>query len=299
MTENPQFSKNLTSPRVAALLAVALLAGCVTAGGTPANRLAEAARTAEAAHDYAAATTHYASWHEAVPDDPAAAAGLARSLRHQNRADAALKILEESLGRLGPKAPLLVEQGKAAVAAGRADLAVAPLNQAAQLDPKDWQAPGTLGIAYDQLERYAEAAASYRQARALAPDNVQILNNLALSLALSGNLEGGLTLISQAAAMPAAQVQVHENLALLRSLKEARAVGSIPRPAVPVAARRPARSPVAAAGEEPALLPTAPPASPTPASPTPAPAATQARPAPPPSSSSAAAEETPQRQTLW
>lgn len=292
MTENPQFSKNQTLSRFAALLAVALLAGCAGTGGAPTNRFAEAARTAEAAQDYAAAGNHYASWHEAAPDDPMAVVGLARSLRRQNRADAALKVLEETLGRLGPKTPLLVEQGRASIAAGHADLAVAPLTQAAQLDPKDWQAPSTLGIAYDHLERYVEAAASYRQARALAPDNIQILNNLALSLALSGDLEGGLMLISQAAAMPGAQTQVHENLALLRSFKEGKAVGGIFKPPVPAVARRPPRPPIAAR-EEPAALPAAPPSSPTPITPTPAAAA------PPPPPPPAAPEETPQRQILW
>ena len=76
-----------------------------------------------------------------------------------------------------------------------------------------------MGIAYDYVGRPVEAQASYDRALAQSPQNPAVLNNVALSRALAGDLEGGIAILEQQTKRPTAQAQVRQNLALLYALK--------------------------------------------------------------------------------
>jgi Flp pilus assembly protein TadD len=62
----------------------------------------------------------------------------------------------------------------------------------------------------------------------LAPGEPQILNNLGLSLALTGELDEAEKVLRQAAGSPKATLKTHENLALVLQLK---ATGGSAKPA--------------------------------------------------------------------
>lgn len=231
MTADRAFSKrrpprNLAGGLAGALALTLALTGCGLLAPSrpgPSAKLTsyaqDAARVSEENRDYGAAVAHYTTLYESNRTDPRIVLGLARNLRYVGRADGALKVLEEARARLGEQAPLLAEQGKAQIAAGRAEPALAPLRRAAELDPGDWQVADALGIACDRLGRFDEAAEHYRRALALSPDNPVVLNNLGLSRAAAGDLDEGLRLARQAAARAPERAQLRENVALLESLR--------------------------------------------------------------------------------
>jgi Flp pilus assembly protein TadD len=211
--------------RVLAGCAGLLLAGCQTA---PADRMLDsyvlnAARSAEAAHDHGTAAARYASLIDAAHPDPALVIAQARNLRRSGQAAEAVASLDNALNRLGPRADLLIELGKQHVADGKPERAIDPLLQAARLAPADWEAEHVLGIASDRMGRHDEARAHYEKAAGLSPDNARVLNNLALSRAMAGDLETGLQLLERAAALPAAPAQVQANLQLIARIKAAEA----------------------------------------------------------------------------
>ena len=83
--------------------------------------------------------------------------GMARNLRYAGNAAEAVGALENSLRQLGARPDLLIELGKQHVAAGKPELAVDPLLQAARLAPSQWEPAHVLGIAYDRMGRHDEA----------------------------------------------------------------------------------------------------------------------------------------------
>lgn len=261
LTLDPGFSKSDLRRWAAALV---LLLGCGCAADQDINHqddravedaLQQNAHEAELSEDFNKAATSYRRLYEIDPNDQAVALALARNLRLAGRPMDGLQVIDSALRRLGAVAdlpqlvPLLIEQGKAQVAAGRAELALPPLVRAATMAPNDWEPPTVMGVAYDRLSRFAEAETSYRHAMTLAPDNADVLNNYALSKTLSGDLEEGLRLMRLAAGLPNAGPKVRENLVLLLNLKReaegngrgaAFPVGSVPAPAIPAAgAKRP------------------------------------------------------------
>lgn len=212
---------------IGAIGGIVLLAGC---GGRPAEddgalgrtvepSLRSAAHTAEASHDYKGAAQHWRTLYQRNPGDKAVAVALARAMRYAGMAQQGADLMQDALERLGRDANLAAELGKCYLAAERVGLALKALAEAEQLDQTRWDAPSAIGVALDLQGRHAEAEAAYRRALALSPDNPEIVNNLALSLALSGKLDEALVLMGRAADHPKAGLQMRQNLALLTALK--------------------------------------------------------------------------------
>ena len=89
------------------------------------------------------------------------------------------------------------------------------LNKALSLGEADWRSYAALGIANDHIGERMPALQAYEAALVLSPDNVAIINNMALSAALAGDMEEGTRLLERAATLPGATAQVRQNLALL------------------------------------------------------------------------------------
>jgi len=225
----------------------------------------------------------------AVPGAPAAALGLApgeipsdleSAIRQaqKNRKDgdfaAASKILSQ-LVLFAPDDPrVLAEYGKTLAAEGRADDALAFLERAIQLQPAEWSVYSAQGVAYDQKGNFPAAMTSYSRALALKPGEPSVLNNAALSRMQAGDLAGAEKFLMQAAPGAAEFPRIGENLALVESLKTARAAAPAPietAPAMPASAAvaatpsAPAKqTPVVTASALPAPVPTMPDGAPMP-----------------------------------
>ena len=107
--------------------------------------------------------------------------------------------------------------GTALVQMGQAAAALDPLRKglAAKPDPRGYRA---LGVAENLVGQNAEAEADYNRGLAVAPDDQGLRGNLGLSLALSGNFNGAITILRAAAAAPNATARTRQNLALALGL---------------------------------------------------------------------------------
>jgi Flp pilus assembly protein TadD len=123
------------------------------------------------------------------------------------------------IAKQGRTTPLLIELGKAYLAADQDNLALPTLLEAKGQAPNDWEILSTLGVAYDYQGNYADAREAYAQALIASPSNPTVLNNLALSQASTGDLDGAIATLQQAIDQPAASAQTRQNLALLMALK--------------------------------------------------------------------------------
>ncbi|MFZ4761536.1 MAG: tetratricopeptide repeat protein [Alphaproteobacteria bacterium] len=103
-----------------------------------------------------------------------------------------------------------------------------PPKQAKQNDSRIWSG---LGIALDMLGQHKEAQASYQQAMASIGSNPMLVNNLAFSYLLSGQLEKAEQLLRPLCDSPNSSPTARYNLALALALQgkneESRSVASI------------------------------------------------------------------------
>jgi|SRR6185437_456381 len=75
------------------------------------------------------------------------------------------------------------------------------------------------GVAYDQLRRHKEAQTAYHAGLAKYPSDRALRNNLALSLAMTGDFNEAENLLRQLAAEPGASRRTRQNLALVLGLE--------------------------------------------------------------------------------
>ena len=78
------------------------------------------------------------------------------------------------------------------------------LRHAIDLDSRDADARFHLGNLYREQQRFAAAIAEYEKALLLTPGHPSLLNNLALALEGTGNVERAITILQGAVEQPAA-----------------------------------------------------------------------------------------------
>jgi Flp pilus assembly protein TadD len=76
-----------------------------------------------------------------------------------------------------------------------------------------------MGVALQQVRRYEDADAAWRQALALSPENPAVLSNMAMALADRGQAADAEALLRKAASQPGASLQVRQNLTLVLGLE--------------------------------------------------------------------------------
>lgn len=183
------------------------------------NFLRSAAEISQSTNDYEAAAGYYRNLRARNPGDIGATIGMARNLRLAGHAGEAVRMLTVSLEQNPSQLDVKAELGKAQLAAGLSREAIATLSDVVTRVPGDWRALSALGIAHDVTGDPEKAQTRYNAALVVSPNAVSVLNNLALSLTLSGNLAGGIKTLERAARLHNAGVQVRQNLALLYAMK--------------------------------------------------------------------------------
>lgn len=113
----------------------------------------------------------------------------------------------------GDKFAGLIGQGRVALAQNRGQDALALYAAALEKQPKSVVALNGVGVAYDILGDYKQAQTYYVRALALAPNDFDASNNLALSLALSGNSARAVELLSELSRSYLDNPKVRQNLA--------------------------------------------------------------------------------------
>ena len=204
--------------------ALLLLSGCAelranTEESQISGILSDAAKDAQMAFDYEVAVRHYQTLYQRDGDNLEALLGYARNLRYAGSPRDAIKVVKKGLAKHGERADLMLELAKAYIAAAIVGDAGETLKKARELAPDDWGVYATMGILLDRLGNYEEAQSEYRWALKLAPDNVAVRNNLALSLAQSGRLAEGIRVLERVVHSENVTAQARQNLALLYALK--------------------------------------------------------------------------------
>ncbi|MDX6750118.1 tetratricopeptide repeat protein (plasmid) [Geminicoccaceae bacterium 1502E] len=150
-------------------------------GSIPAMLGLAAAQTASG--DPVAALASYQEAQRLAPNDRIVSLGLARKLLDLDRAGEAETLLRSLAGTAGT-------------------------------GPRDVTAWNMLGVALDRQGRHGEAQTVYRSGLALAPASIPLRNNLALSMALSGDPREAIEILQLLPPSPAIAKRVRHNLAV-------------------------------------------------------------------------------------
>ena len=205
-----------------------LVAGCQTTdqaglGNSDAydvpEPILEVAETAEREGNHLAAAQQYLSLYEKDDDRVDYLIGAARNLRYQGSSEDGLRLLLRDSDRFGENAAFRSELGKTRIAAGKHIDAIDDLTFAVTAAPDSWDAYSALGIAYDLSENYDAAHAAYAQAVVLSDADPGVLNNFAISKALSGDIEGAIAFLESHPRAIRRSSHIRQNLAMFMAIQ--------------------------------------------------------------------------------
>lgn len=204
-----------------ALVAAALtLAGCKSSGvGTDLDPLATAS-TSKPGPSFKKTEALSKQW-KADPTQVNVAIAYANSLDELGQKPTQIEVLRTTASKTTTSPVAQLEIGKALLGAGDMEGATTSLERAVQLNPRDPHALSVLGAVLDQQTRHVEAREQYTQALALAPGDVTVMNNLAMSYSLQGKLPEAEATLRKAMSLPAAKgtPRIRQNLALVVGLQ--------------------------------------------------------------------------------
>ncbi|PZF78711.1 pilus assembly protein TadD [Aestuariivirga litoralis] len=154
------------------------------------------------------------------PKDVNKGLAYANGLESVGQKDEALTVYQKLYESAPGNAKVAGLYGRKLVSAGKADRAV-PILEAAERGDTDWRIMSALGTAYDQQGLYQKAREQYAKALAADPQNLAVMNNLAMSYALEGNLKQAETELRAADALPRSKSEprIRQNLALVVGLQ--------------------------------------------------------------------------------
>ncbi|MEM7728858.1 MAG: tetratricopeptide repeat protein [Pseudomonadota bacterium] len=157
--------------------------------------------------------------YELNPSDLEATLKLAAAVRKLGNPSRAVEITQTAR-QIHPRDPyLLAEHGAGLIADGRALDAIPVLDQGLRLAPSYARLWSLKGAALDQMEEYQAARDNYARALQITPNDPNVLTNLGLSHALSGDLRTAEMWLRRAADMPGSGAGARQNLALVLQLQ--------------------------------------------------------------------------------
>ncbi|WP_298916119.1 hypothetical protein [uncultured Algimonas sp.] len=157
--------------------------------------------------------------YELNPSDLEATLKLAAAVRRLGNPARSVEITQTAR-QIHPRDPyLLAEHAAGLIAAERALDAVPILDQGLRAAPAYARLWSLKGAALDQMEEFDAARQHYGRALQITPGDPNVLTNLGLSHALSGDLRTSETWLRRAVSVPGAGPEVHQNLALVLQLQ--------------------------------------------------------------------------------
>lgn len=215
---------NLPFRLVGLCLLAVLLVGCAGNKSSVDNKvlnrtILQAAISAEQSTNYRAAVSHYRKLWDQQPENEKLFLGLVRNMRYVGLSREAVRLLDSNHDLFFTRASYQIEFAKALLAAEQGQRAIKHLVTAMEIEPNNWQIYSTLGIAYDRAQYFRNSANAYEMALKLSPDNPMVINNFAISNAVSGNLTEAIRLARKAARLDRNNIQIRQNLALFLGIK--------------------------------------------------------------------------------
>ena len=166
--------------------------------------------------------TQAAFWsreHDLNPGDLEAAIKLAATVRKMGNPVQAIEITQQTRA-LYPRDPYLIaEYAAALIASERGEDALDTLDTALRTTPGYARLWSLKGAALDQTENYELARKHYAKALQITPYDPNILANIGLSYALSGDVRTAEGWLRRAADIPGAGKSVRQNLAIVLQLQ--------------------------------------------------------------------------------
>ena len=179
-------------------------------------RIGEAAR---GGGDLVNALGVYRRASERDPLNPAPLVAAGDVLLEMGSANEAIMSYNNALLRGSDNLPALLGLTKAYLKTGKPALAMEPLSKAYALNPDDPKVLLLLGVTKDLSGEHQEAQAWYRRGLEFAPGDSALTVDLALSLALSGDYPGAITVLQPIAIGPRGSAQERQTLALIYGLR--------------------------------------------------------------------------------
>ena len=187
---------------------------------TDSAALMRVAENARAAGDPAAAIPLYRRAAQMSPDSPAPWLALGKTLNQMRAYAEAANAWRQAL-QIDPRnVDALVGHGTTLTGLNQPHLALARFQAALEAAPRG-RTPAlhnAIGVAYDMMGRPEQAQASYRDGLRRDTDNLSLISNLGLSLALQGKYRESIATLERAAALPGARARHRQNLALAYGL---------------------------------------------------------------------------------
>lgn len=176
------------------------------------NALVRVADATAAAGDMASAIQMYRNAHKLDPFNSAVTERLGEALLRIGEFDDAVEVFGKAVRGAGTpgahigmaKALIALEQPQAAITHLEASLKISE-------SPRVYNA---MGVAFDLIGDHGAAQAYYRTGLDISAGNLNLQNNLGLSLSVSGRHEEAIRVLRKSAASPRAQARNRLNLAL-------------------------------------------------------------------------------------
>ena len=205
-----------------AILAVALttaLGGCQPRGGALSG--AGSLNTGSTAPASFKGTAALGEAWQADPQNVNKGLAFASGLESIGQIDQQLSVLEQLYRSHPNDSRVALLYGKILVKTDRGADALPVLEKAAALPNADWRVHNALASAYDQQSLFEKAQAEYGAALKLQPNELSVLNNMAMSMALHGDLKRAEQMLRTTNALPQASTEprLRQNLALVVGLQ--------------------------------------------------------------------------------
>ncbi|MEO1720669.1 MAG: tetratricopeptide repeat protein, partial [Pseudomonadota bacterium] len=165
------------------------------------------------------AVAYWQAQYRKDPRNAKAALAYARNLKANGNPRGAYAVLEEASVLHGKNRELAGEYGRLALSFNQTQKAINLLKFANNAAQPDWRLLSALGAAYAKTGELRRATDSLERARALAPDQISITNNLAMTYVAAKDLKRAETLLRDIAFRPDATPRMRQNLALVLGLQ--------------------------------------------------------------------------------
>ena len=178
----------------------------------------------------AKATDYWRKQFQKNPQDLKAALSYARNLKAGGDKRSAFSVLQQASLFHGRNPELASEYGRLALEFGQTKLAARMLDAAGAMGQSDWKLISAQGAAKAKMGKFAEAIQLFEKARAQAPNEASVTNNLAMAHVANGDLQKGEQLLRKIALAPNATPRMRQNLSLVLGLQgrytEAKAIAA-------------------------------------------------------------------------
>lgn len=179
--------------------------------------LMRAGDTTRASGDLPSAVTFYRRAHAMAPDQAAPLIRLGETLASLGAQNEAAESFRSAIERDPKDADAHRGLGNALLALHQPTLAIQTFNTAVALKP-DARCFNGIGVANDMTGNHRAAQTAYQQGLQLNSGNLQLQNNLALSLMLSGDYPEAVEILRAIITDPAATPRHRQNLAMAHGL---------------------------------------------------------------------------------